>query len=118
MKEKENITENEDLEQKMPPFMFGYSFLVLALLIALFVILLLVVVLPSDGHRSNMINAVLIVQVFGLFYLIPFYAFPQIYSIVRYKKFRRRNITLASGVILFYSMMYPLFYLFLSILGR
>ena len=115
---KEKVNEDINAKEKIPSFLFFYSFLVFVLLIAFFLVMFLFIVLPEKSSKNTMINALLVVQLIGLGYIIPFYLVPEIYGVVKFVKYRKRNITLMGVVSLFYALFYPLFQLGLFLFGK
>ena len=110
--------EKEAFQEHMPLFCFGYNLFVICALIALFFVLLLVVLLPDDGNGTVMLTAVLVVQLIGLIYFLPFYFFPEIYTAIKCKRLTKVNITLLMVSTLIYALFYPMFQLALSVAGK
>lgn len=113
-----SIKESADASRHLPPFFIFYNLLVLFGLLSVFLVLLLVVILPERGNGNAMLTAVIAIQLIGLVYFIPCYLLPEVYFLVRYKTYRRINISLMILSTLFYACFYPLFYLFLAMFAH
>jgi|GEM_PF-2264413 hypothetical protein len=113
-----SIKESADASRYLPPFFIFYNLLVLFGLLSVFLVLLLVVILPERGNGNAMLTAVIAIQLIGLVYFIPCYLLPEVYFLVRYKTYRRINISLMMVSTLFYACFYPLFYLFLAMFAH
>lgn len=112
-----DFIEQEKEENNIPLFFLFYNGLVLVLLISFFLIMLLVVILPSRSDSTIMLQAIMIVQLVGIGYFLPFYFLPEIFGIIKFVRFRKINITLLSFTTVFFSLLYPLFKLFCMILN-
>ncbi|QOS39421.1 hypothetical protein DYE49_02690 [Treponema rectale] len=113
-----SIKESVDASRYLPPFFIFYNLLVLFGLLSVFLVLLLVVILPERGNGNAMLTAVIAIQLIGLVYFIPCYLLPEVYFLVRYKTYRRINISLMMVSTFFYACFYPLFYLFLAMFAH
>ncbi|MCR4697911.1 MAG: hypothetical protein K5762_00950 [Bacilli bacterium] len=113
-----SIQESAQASQHLPPFFIFYNILVFLGLLSVFLVLLLVVILPDKGDGNAMLTAVIAIQLIGLVYFIPCYLLPEVYFLVRYKRYRKINITLMAISTIFYSCFYPLFYFFLAIFSH
>lgn len=109
MKVKNNIEKEKIENQKyIPVFMFIYNIIeIIGLIIFLFVVLF-VIVLP-DESSIDLLSVLLLIQLIGLAYFIPFYLFPEIFFIFKYNKYRNFNITLTVVSSIIYSLIYPIF---------
>ena len=110
-----NISEGkkDSREIHFPKFFALYSVLVMVLLFSMFLVFFLVVITSKKEYSSFMLQAVLMIQLFGIAYFLPFYFVPEILSLFKHKKSRRRNIILLVCCSLMFVLFYPLFRLLL-----
>ncbi len=85
----------------------------MVLLFSMFLVFFLVVITSKKEYSSFMLQAVLMIQLFGIAYFLPFYFVPEILSLFKHKKSRRRNTILLVCCSLMFVLFYPLFRLLL-----
>lgn len=115
---KKELSEEEriDREKHAPVFFLIYNIVVMISIIFLFVILFIVNNKAKKNNDDIMLSAVLIIQLAGLGYILPFYFLPEIICITKYKKNRKANITLLSITTAFFALFYIIFKLILLII--
>lgn len=119
MKIKKAVDPKEEEAKKihLPSFFMVYSLFVLLFLVVTFLILLFAVISIKNKNQSTsvetfsdlMLKAVMIIQLAGLGYFLPFYFLPEILSIMKYEHRRKVNISLVIVDCIFFSMFYPMF---------
>ncbi len=119
------LSEEESKQLHLPTFFMVYSLFVLFLLIATFLVLLIAVITIKTKNQATspesfsdlMLKAVLIIQIAGLGYFLPFYFFPEILCIMKYERHRRLNISFLVADCAAFSMFYPLFRILMQVLA-
>lgn len=106
-KEEKEIEKKEN-EKHLPVFMLSYNVIEILGLLAFLFVILFVIVLPDDSS-VDLLSAVLIIQLIGLGYFIPFYLLPEVFFVIKYVKYRKVNIILLCVASIIYSLFYPIF---------
>ncbi len=117
MKEKKAVDQAEAEARKMhlPPFYLGYSLFVLCGILSMLIILFFAV-FTSENHSGDlMLHAVLIVELAGIGYFLPFYFLPEVLGITRYEKMRKPNLIFLIINTVLFSCFYPILSLLFSL---
>ncbi len=110
MKTKKAVDQAEVDARKihLPPFYLGYSLFVLCGILSMLLIIFFVVFSSENHSEDLMLHAVLIVEIAGIGYFLPFYFLPEVIGLVRYEKMRKANLVFLIINTVFFSCFYPI----------
>jgi Kef-type K+ transport system membrane component KefB len=119
MKAKKAVDPKEEESRRLhlPNFFLGYSLFVLVGILSIFMVLLLVVITSEVRREDLMLQAVMVIQLAGIGYFLPFYFLPEIISLLKYDRRRKVNLVFLIIDCASFSLFYPIFRVITLLLG-
>ncbi len=117
MKTKKAVDQAEVEARKihLPPFYLGYSLFVLCGILCMLIVLFFVVFTSKNRSGDLMLHAVLIVELAGIGYFLPFYFLPEVLGITKYERLRKTNLVFLIINTILFSCFYPILSLLFSL---